>query len=251
MKKQRIDKLLLERGLVASREKGQALILAGEVLVDNVPVTKSGALVAADADIRMRSEPSRYVSRGGDKLEGALRDFSINPEERICLDLGSSTGGFTDCLLQHGASLVYAVDVGTNQLAHKIRVDERVKVFEKTHANALCTLPFDPVPNFVVVDVSFISLSKVIPYILEVVNEGSDLLMLIKPQFELEPGYIGEGGVLKNPEDAEVAFQKVREVFSENNILELGIRASHLKGKKSENQEYFIWGKFVGEQGGL
>jgi 23S rRNA (cytidine1920-2'-O)/16S rRNA (cytidine1409-2'-O)-methyltransferase len=244
VKKQRLDKILLDRGLVPSREKGQALVLAGEVLVNNIPVTKSGTFVAEDSDIRLRNELSRYVSRGGEKLEGALADLSLHPDGRVCLDLGSSTGGFTDCLLQNGAILVYAVDVGTNQLSHRLRVDPRVRVFEKTHANSLCTVPFDPVPDFVVVDLSFISLSKVIPFITEVITDSADMIMLIKPQFELEPEYIAEGGVLKDPSTAEIAIEKVRQTFKDCNIREKGLVASRLKGKKSENQEYFIAGAY-------
>ncbi len=246
MSKQRLDKLLLERKLVPTREKGQALILAGEVLVHNVPITKSGTMVPLDADIRIRGGNSRYVGRGGEKLEGALEEFLLSPEGRVCLDLGSSTGGFTDCLLQHGASLVYAVDVGTNQLDHKLRIDSRVRVYEKTHANALSTIGFEPVPDFVVVDVSFISLSKVIPFLAEVISNGADLLMLIKPQFELEPHYIADGGILKNPSDAEIAFSRVREVLGTHHMKEKGLLPSRLKGKKSENQEYFIWCSYMG-----
>jgi 23S rRNA (cytidine1920-2'-O)/16S rRNA (cytidine1409-2'-O)-methyltransferase len=241
-KNERLDKLLLARNLVPSREKAQALILAGEVLVDEVPITKAGSPVSVDALIRFRTLPSRFVSRGGDKLEGSLEDFSLDPHNRVCLDIGSSTGGFTDCLLQHGASLVYAIDVGTNQLVHSLRVDDRVRVYEKTHVNALITIPFDPQPDFVVVDVSFISLSKVLPYIKEVLFEGSVLLMLIKPQFELEPEYIAEGGVLKDSASADLAIDKVRSVMKKLGIMEKGLTPSRLKGKKSENQEYFIWG---------
>jgi 23S rRNA (cytidine1920-2'-O)/16S rRNA (cytidine1409-2'-O)-methyltransferase len=241
-KKERLDKLLLLRNMVSSREKAQALILAGEVLVDDVPITKAGSPVNVDANIRLRTMPSKYVSRGGDKLEGALQDFSLDPKDRVCLDIGSSTGGFTDCLLQNGASLVYAVDVGTNQLVHSLRVDDRVRVYEKTHVNALITIPFDPQPDFVVVDMSFISLSKVLPYIIEVLFDRAILLMLIKPQFELDPEYIVAGGVLKDPDSADLAIDKVRACMKKIGIIEKGLTPSRLKGKKSENQEFFIWG---------
>jgi 23S rRNA (cytidine1920-2'-O)/16S rRNA (cytidine1409-2'-O)-methyltransferase len=239
--KERLDKLLVAIGLLDSREKAQALILAGEVLVDNVPVTKCGTLVSISSEIRLRNELSPYVGRGGLKLEGALRDFNLDVTGLVCLDLGSSTGGFTDCLLQKGASLVYAVDVGTNQLAHKIRVDERVRVFEKTHANSLVTIPFEPAPNFVVVDVSFISLCKVLPFVIEVIESPSDLVMLIKPQFELEPEYVTEGGILKDQADVSIAIERVRTQLTLLGLKEKGLSPSCLKGKKSENQEYFIW----------
>ncbi|HMO16679.1 MAG TPA: TlyA family RNA methyltransferase [Oligoflexia bacterium] len=239
--RERLDVLVVSRGLVPTREKGRALILAGDVLVQNVPVTKCGTLVDLEAEIRIRSSTARFVSRGGDKLYGALTSFGISVGNLVCLDLGASTGGFTDCLLQEGASLVYAVDVGTNQLDYRIRTNPRVRVYEQTHASQMSGILFDPHPKFAVIDVSFIGLRKVLPYVVDVLCPEGSMVMLVKPQFELEPEMIGPRGVLRDPTDSALAIDRVRSIFPALKLKELSILPSVLKGKKSENQEFFIY----------
>lgn len=238
--KKRLDILIVEKELAPTREKARALILAGEVLVDDVPYVKAGSLVYEDSEIRLKHEKLKYVSRGGDKLEGALNDFNLIVKDLICLDIGSSTGGFTDCLLQSGAKHIHCVDVGTNQLDYKLRVDTRVSVFEKTHVKELSKIKLDPVPSFCVIDVSFIGLIKVLPHVLEVLSPNNKILMLIKPQFELGPELIGKNGVPHPEVDPFLAVENLRMQFKDLNLHELGCYPSKVKGKKSENQEYFL-----------
>ena len=242
----RLDQLLVELGLVESRQKAQARIMAGEVLVDDVPCTKAGTSIKADSEIRLKGDVSPYVGRGGEKLEGALEFFKLNVAGLVGLDVGSSTGGFTDCLLQKGAVLVYATDVGTNQLAHKLRIDPRVKCFEKTHVKDLSGINFDPRANFVVVDVSFISLKKVVPFILPCIEKNSKLLLLIKPQFELAPGDIGKGGLVKDEKNSARVVEELAEFFISIGCKIEGSVPSQLKGRKSGNQEYFMLLSFKG-----
>ena len=223
-----------------TREKAKALILAGEVLVNDTPFSKAGEMVNEESEIRLRNQPQKYVSRGGDKLEGALSDLNVEASDRVCLDLGSSTGGFTDCLLQQGAKHVYCVDVGTNQLDHKIRVDPRVSVYEKTHAKDLSTLSLNPKPELAVIDVSFIGLSKVLPYVVEVVEKGAQILMLVKPQFELGPECITKGGVPLPGIDPYKAVEDLKAILPSLGLKFKSEIASQVKGKKSENQEYFV-----------
>lgn len=241
--KKRLDICMVERGLVGSREKARALILAGEVLVDDVPFTKAGTAISEDSQIRIKSPLSKYVSRGGDKLQGALSDFSIEVRDLVCIDIGSSTGGFTDCLLQSGARSVYCIDVGTNQLDHKLRVDPRVRVFEKTHVKDLHKISFDPVPTFCVIDVSFIGLDKVLPHVLSILSSNDLILMLVKPQFELGQELIGKNGVPIQGVDPFDAVRNLRAHFSELGLAEVSSAPSHILGKKSENQEYFLLAK--------
>lgn len=238
MPKQRLDKIILSRGMVPSREIAQSLILRGDVLVNDMPVTKAGAQVKEDAEIRIRGEIPKYVSRGGDKLEGALKDFSLDVTGVIALDLGASTGGFTDCLLQHGAAKVYAVDVGTAQLAEKLRQDSRVVPLEQTHAKDLPG--FDPRPTFAVVDVSFIGLRKVLPFIFQALSTPWQILALVKPQFELGPEFVEEGGVVSEEALQLRAVALVEEFIAASGYLSKGYSSSKLKGAKSGNQEYFL-----------
>ena len=195
MKRQRLDRLLVERGLVESREQARRLILAGAVSVDQRLQTKPGALVAGDAHITLK-RPLQYVSRAGLKLARALEHFEINPEGLIVIDVGASTGGFTDCLLQHGAAHVYAVDVGYGQLAWKLRQDPRVTVMERTNARYLDSLP-EPA-DMATFDVSFISLQLVIPPVLNLLKPTARIVALVKPQFEAGRGQVGRGGVVKD-----------------------------------------------------
>jgi 23S rRNA (cytidine1920-2'-O)/16S rRNA (cytidine1409-2'-O)-methyltransferase len=199
----RIDKLLIERGLAESRAKAQALVMAGVVLVDEQRVNKPSDTVAPDAQVRIKGgdDPtSRYVGRGGLKLETALREFAINAEGLDCLDVGASTGGFTDCLLQNGAKHVIAVDVGHNQLDYRLRTDARVEVREGVNARYLQPNDFQAKFDLVVMDVSFISATKVMPAIVPLLKESAQLITLIKPQFEVGRGEVGKGGIVRDPE---------------------------------------------------
>jgi 23S rRNA (cytidine1920-2'-O)/16S rRNA (cytidine1409-2'-O)-methyltransferase len=184
----RLDTLLVDRGLVESRAKAQGLILAGQILVDEQKQEKCGTLVDAQAALRLLGEAPKYVSRGGLKLEGALEHFRINPDTRVCLDVGASTGGFTDCLLQHGAGKVFAVDGGTNQLDWKLRQDSRVVALEKTNARYLTFDRIGTLTELVTIDVSFISATLILPALVSLLASPADLIVLVKPQFEVGKG---------------------------------------------------------------
>lgn len=207
--KQRLDLLLVARGLFESREKAQRAIMAGDVTVGEQVVDKSGTKVPDDALISIRAA-ERYVGRGGLKLEGALRAFSVAPTNAVCLDIGASTGGFTDCLLQHGAAKVYAIDVGHSQLAWKIRSDPRVVVREHLNARYLSREDIPEPIDICVVDVSFISLTLILPPALELLRPDGVLIPLIKPQFELRKEQIGKGGIVRDPALHEEAIEKIR-----------------------------------------
>jgi 23S rRNA (cytidine1920-2'-O)/16S rRNA (cytidine1409-2'-O)-methyltransferase len=208
--KQRLDTLLVARGCFDSREKAQRAIMAGEVIVAGHRADKPGSQVAQDADIIVKEGP-RYVSRGGLKLEAALEAFAIDPTGAICLDIGASTGGFTDCLLQHGASKVYAIDVGHSQLDWKIRSDPRVVVREKLNARYLTHADMPEQASICTIDVSFISLSLILPPAFEVLTPTSVIVALIKPQFELGKNEVGKGGIVRDAAGHEAAVAKVRE----------------------------------------
>ena len=192
--KVRLDKLLLEKKLVPTRQKAQALIAAGQVLVDNNPADKAGAMVDVSALVTIK-ESCPYVSRGGYKLAAGLEFFAIKPAGFVCLDIGASTGGFTDCLLQNGAAKVYAVDVGYGQLAWELRQDSRVVVMERTNARYLTPDDFEDPIDLAVIDASFISLNLLLPPLLQLFRETISILALIKPQFEVGRGKVGKGGV--------------------------------------------------------
>jgi 23S rRNA (cytidine1920-2'-O)/16S rRNA (cytidine1409-2'-O)-methyltransferase len=181
----RLDQLVVDRGLAATRARAQALILAGEVRVDGAPAEKAGSLFDAEVEVTLRSEPSPYVSRGGVKLAGALDAFHVDPSGLRCLDVGASTGGFTDCLLQRGAARVVAVDVGYGQLAHKLRVDPRVVVLERTNARSLTSEAIGGAAELTVVDASFIGIDKLLPAVFACTQPGGALVALVKPQFEV------------------------------------------------------------------
>ena len=243
--KKRLDQLLLDKNLVRSRNEAQSLIMQGKVLVDDKPVTKAGSSFTSDVEIRIKGTRSAYVSRGGDKLAGALKEFDIDIQGVVALDVGASTGGFSDCMLQAGASKVYAIDVGIAQLDEKIRQDARVEVYEKLHAKDLPTIDFDPKPNFVSIDVSFISVRKIIDSVVEVLAPEARLLILVKPQVELEKEAGSKGGVVKDEKKQLEAVSLVEEYLSSNLALEVIASApSVLKGEKKGNQEYFIFAKF-------
>lgn len=211
MKKKRIDKLIVENKLAETIAKAQALVMSGVVLVDEVRVEKSSSEFSTDAKIRIKgkSDEIRYVGRGGLKLEKALIDFHIHPIEYVCLDVGSSTGGFTDCLLQHGAKKVYAIDVGTNQIVWKLRSDPRVIVRENVNARNMNPEDFMEKFDLIVMDVSFISVIKIFPALLPLLQETGKIITLIKPQFEADKAEVSKGGIIKHSETHERVISKV------------------------------------------
>ena len=243
--KLRVDHLLVERGLADSREKAQAMILAGQVLAGEQKVEKCGALVAAEASLRILGEAPRYASRGGIKLEGALEHFRVDQEGKICLDIGASTGGFTDCLLQHGAAQVVALDVGTNQLDWKLRRDPRVKVLEKTNARYITPAQVGSPVELVTMDVSFISATKILPAVPPLLAASAEALVLVKPQFEAGRGQVGKGGIVREARLHQEAIAKVSRSLLELGFRHLASAESGLPGARG-NREFFlyaIWGK--------
>lgn len=238
--RERIDKLLVQRGLAASREKSQALILAGEVFVNDRRVEKAGELVDIEDEIRLKGKKLRYVGRGGAKLEAVLAYFSINVEGAICLDVGASTGGFTDCLLQHGAAKVFALDVGTNQLDWQLRKDTRVVCIEKTNARNLTFNLTDCKVDRIVVDVSFISLELIIPRLFQFCKPETELLLLVKPQFEVGKGQVGKGGIVRDGRLQASAVEKVRRAAEKCGFQVKGSVESPLTGAEG-NREFFLW----------
>jgi 23S rRNA (cytidine1920-2'-O)/16S rRNA (cytidine1409-2'-O)-methyltransferase len=237
-RKERLDVLLVERGLAESRQRAQARILAGEVFVDGQKMTKAGAGVASDARIEIAGGKLRYASRAGLKLEGAFEDFGVDPAGKMCLDAGSSTGGFTDCLLQRGAKRVYAADVTTSQLAWKLQKDTRVVQIEK---NVRYITPEDvsgPV-ELITLDLSFISVAKVLPQIAPLAKPGAEMLILVKPQFELERKDVGKGGLVRDAAQHRKAIERVRAAAEQAGWHVLGERASRITGADG-NQEFFL-----------
>ncbi len=240
MPKQRLDVLVTSLGLCDSREQAQRLIIAGEVLVKGQAVTKPGTKVDDTLPITVKNKP-KYVSRGGLKLEGALKAFPVKADGKICLDIGSSTGGFTDCLLQNGALRVHAVDVGTNQLVWKLRNDPRVIVKEQFNARYMTPEDLGEKVQLIVSDVSFISLTKILPAAYDCLQEGGDMLVLIKPQFELQPEDIGPGGIVRDPALHERAVTKIREfVTTELKREWMGVADSPITGMEG-NKEFLAW----------
>lgn len=235
--KSRLDVLLVNLGLAETRSKAQALIMAGEVTVNGNTVDKAGMPVALTAEIAVKKRP-RYVSRGGEKLEGALRDFAYNPQGKIAADVGASTGGFTDCLLQHGATRVYAIDVGYGLLAQKVRSDERVIPIERTNARYLETLPESV--NLVVVDASFISLRILLKPISHWLTSNADVIALIKPQFEAGREDVGKGGVVREQDVHSRVIYEVIEYAQGIGFGLLGLTLSPLKGPAG-NIEFLVW----------
>jgi 23S rRNA (cytidine1920-2'-O)/16S rRNA (cytidine1409-2'-O)-methyltransferase len=241
-KRLRLDVLLAERGLAASREKAQAIIFAGQVLVDGQKQDKAGAFVPEDAEIRILGETLRYVGRGGLKLEAALKEFRVPVNGMIALDVGASTGGFTDCLLQHGSQKIYAVDVGYGQIAWKLRQDPRVVVIERVNIRdmALSLIP-EPV-DVAVIDVSFISLEKVIPPVLNFLKPEAVIIALIKPQFEVGKEQVGKGGIVRDETDRTAAVKKVEDFINRLGLEVQGIIPSPITGQDG-NVEYLICAK--------
>ncbi len=239
MSKKRLDVLMVERGLVESREKAQALIRTGQVLVDGQVVIKPSARFGVDVSIEVK-QPLKYVSRGGYKLEWALDNFGVDVSGFVCLDVGASTGGFTDCLLQRGAERVYAVDVGRGQLDWKLRNDPRVVVLEKVHAARMTREHVPEDVDLITIDVSFISLRKILDNVVRFKKPDGRIIALIKPQFEVHPRYVGKGGVVRSREAKRWAIERVVEKFRELGLPVSGIIKSRPRGPKG-NEEFFIY----------
>jgi 23S rRNA (cytidine1920-2'-O)/16S rRNA (cytidine1409-2'-O)-methyltransferase len=247
--KLRIDKLLVERGLVPSRERAQAMILAGRVMVNEQKVEKSGANVEQDAEIRLLGDDLRYVGRGGLKLERALEHWGIDPTGYTCMDVGASTGGFTDCLLQHGAAKVIAVDTGYGQIDAKLRADARVKLLEKTNARFLEPRMIDEAVHMVVMDVSFISATLVLPAVLRSAfalksHDARHLVVLVKPQFEVGREKVGKGGIVRDERAQQSAVEKVKSAVQELGGREIDVIESPILGAEG-NKEFLLYAKFL------
>lgn len=241
----RLDAALVKRGMAETREKAKAMILSGAVLVNGQRKDKAGTLVSESDDLSIKSSSlpfggRNFVGRGGLKLEEALSAFDINPAGRVALDIGASTGGFTDCLLQHGAVRVYAVDVGYGQLAWRLRKDPRVVVLERTHILKLDDKLLPEKPDLVTIDVSFISLTKILPRVLELMKPGGLLLALVKPQFEAGRGKVGKGGIVRDPEVRKEAVEKVRSSAVDTGLKHLGSLECSVHGQDG-NVEHFLW----------
>ncbi|WDP93106.1 MAG: TlyA family RNA methyltransferase [Desulfobacter sp.] len=238
--KKRLDLVLVERGLIRSRDRAKAMIMAGKVLVNDMPVDKPGAQVTLDAAIKVKVDDHPYVSRGGLKLEKALTTFPVSAADKICLDIGASTGGFTDCLLKSGAKKVYAVDVGYGQLDWSLRQDDRVVVIERTNIRHLSPdLVAEPM-DMVVADTSFISLKTVIPAAEKFMKPGTVILALIKPQFEAGRENVGKGGVVKDPAVRAQVVEDIKTFFSDRGYRVNDTVTSPILGPKG-NEEYIIF----------
>jgi len=240
IKKERLDKLLVDKGLVSSRERAKALIMKGKVFVDGKICTKPGTMVSSDRDIILKGEEIPYVSRGGLKLEAAIKYFNINLQDKIAMDVGASTGGFTDCMLKYGAKKIYCIDVGYGQLAWSIRSDPRVVVLERTNIRYLKREAIPDEIDIATVDVSFISLTKVLPRVYEFLKNGGEVLSLVKPQFEVGPEEVGSGGIVRDEKKRLKAVQDIMNAAREIGFHVLGSFRSPVKGQKG-NVEYFLY----------
>lgn len=248
--KVRLDKLLVDRGLAASRERAQALVLAGKVLVDDQKVEKAGAQVAEESAIRLLGEDLRYVSRGGLKLERALAHWNISVAAKVCLDVGASTGGFTDCLLQHGAGRVIAVDTGYGQMDFKLRQDARVRLLEKTNARYLTRETIGESADFLAMDVSFISATLVLPAVVAAAfpesangRAGRQFVVLVKPQFEAGREWVGKGGIVRDQEAQKASVEKVRASAVSLGAVRTDVIESPILGAEG-NREFLLYGVF-------
>ena len=248
--KLRLDKLLVERGLVPSRERAQALILAGKVLVNDQKIEKSGAMVEPDATLRLLGDDLKYVGRGGLKLEKALEHWHINVAGCTCLDVGASTGGFTDCLLQHGAAHVIAIDTGYGQLDFRLRQDPRVRLLEKTNARYATHEAIGAFVDIIVMDVSFISATLVLPAVVraafpEARDEASSrqLVVLVKPQFEVGRAQVGKGGIVRDESAQLAAVEKVRQAVLQLGAIQTDSIDSPILGAEG-NREFLLYAVF-------
>ena len=252
--KTRLDKLILQRGLAPSRERAQALVLAGRVLVNEQKVEKSGASVDDDANLRILGDEMPFVSRGGLKLARAIEHWHIDVQDKVCLDIGASTGGFTDCLLQNGAAQVVAVDTGYGQIDMKLRSDPRVRLLEKTNARYLTAEQLWPAAetrspiSLVAMDVSFISATLILPAVMSTViasrpSSGFELIVLVKPQFEVGRDHVGKGGIVRDPEAQQTAVQKVSAMVAELGGQEIEVVESPILGTEG-NREFLLHARF-------
>ena len=237
-KRERLDVVLVERGVFESRTKAQAAIMAGLVLVDGQNAGKAGEMIGPDAVLTLKADPCPYVSRGGLKLKAALNEFSIAAEGRVCIDVGASTGGFTDCLLQAGASKVYSIDVGTAQLDSRLKKDPRVVSREQTHAKLLRPEWFSPKPSLAVMDVSFISSAQVLPFVIPCLAVPFEIIVLVKPQFEVGPK-LAPQGVVRDPAVRLQAVDKIRAAARDLGLVEAGLLESPVIGPKG-NHEFLL-----------
>ncbi len=244
----RLDRLVVDSGLAATREKARRLVLAGEVLVNDVPVEKPGTLVDRESNLRLRKAPSPYVGRGGEKLEGALEALKLDVRGFRALDIGASTGGFSDCLLQRGASEITALDVGKGQLDWKLRSDPRVKTVEGVNARYLKSEDFPEKFDLITIDVSFISLSKILPAAAPLVKEQGRLLALVKPQFELTRGDVEKGGIVRDPSKHWEAILKVVDVIELCGLSVEAVTPSPITGLEG-NREFFVLMRIGGPTG--
>jgi len=250
--KKRVDILLVERGLAPSRERAQAMILAGRVLVNEQKVEKAGHAVADDCDVRLLGSDQRYVSRGGLKLEAALKHWSITLDNAVCMDVGTSTGGFTDCMLQHGAASVLAVDTGYGQIDARLRSDARLRLLEKTNARYLEPQMIPEPVEFISMDVSFISATQVLPAAISAAfaDKGQprrELVLLIKPQFEVGRGMVGKGGIVRSEEAQLGAVAKVRGSVEELGGTDIEVIDSPILGTEG-NREFLLHARFAAPQ---
>ena len=240
MKKERLDLILVEKGFFPSREKARRYIMTGDVLVDDIPVDKAGTKISISSSIRLRRKPLEYVGRGGLKMEKALRIFPVSVADKVVIDIGASTGGFTDCALHNGAKKVYAIDVGYGQLAWKLRNSPRVVNMERTNIRHVTPNDIGELAQVIVIDVSFISLTKVLPPAIPLLSPAGDFLVLIKPQFEAGPGNVGKGGVVR---DQIIHRQVLTDFYLSLSGLGLcmwGLTTSPIKGSDG-NIEFLAW----------
>jgi len=257
MKKKRLDSLLIERGIIQSRERAKGLILSGDVRVNGNPVNKAGTLIDEDAEIKLTGKDIPYVSRGGLKLEKAIKEFNINVKDKVAIDVGASTGGFTDCLLQYGVKKVYAVDVGYGQLAWKLRKDPRVVVIERKNIRYIkpsdIRPPLSPLllkegkgevfaelADIATIDVSFISLKLVLPVVKNLLKENGEIIALIKPQFEVGRGEVGKGGIVKDEEKHKKVISEIKSFAIDSGFKVLNVTKSPIAGQKG-NVEFLIY----------
>ena len=240
MPKERLDILLVEKGLAGSRERAKRMIMAGEVLVDGQKVDKAGTTVKREAEIRLLGNDIPYVSRGGLKLAKAMETFGISMSGKVAADIGASTGGFTDCMLQNGAVKVYAIDVGYGQLAWKLRTDERVVNMERTNIRNVTVDMFESPLDFASIDVAFISLTKVLPVAYELLKDEGEIAALIKPQFEAGKDKVGKKGVVRDPAVHLEVIQRIVEFSQELGFAVRGLTFSPVKGPEG-NIEYLVW----------
>lgn len=239
-KKERLDLLLVEKGIINSREKAKACIMEGKVYVDGQKVDKAGEKVSSNANIEYRGETLKYVSRGGLKLEKAMKTYSISLENKVCMDIGASTGGFTDCMLQNGASKVFSVDVGYGQFAWKLRTDERVVCMERRNIRYVTLEDIGEPLDFASIDVSFISLKKIMPATINLLKDDGEVVALIKPQFEAGREKVGKKGVVREISTHKEVVHDIVDFLLQQNLNVLGVSFSPIKGPEG-NREYLVY----------